>query len=117
MVDRVMAHSDPVCGKPVDPLRARGVAIVDGKTFYFCSTAHRDEFKKDPNKFQNGHSDAVTVPVFGMTCEKCVARVTDALRKLPGVKDVKVDLASNSATLAPALPIDQIAAAVKSAGD
>src|SRR5262249_38185743 len=89
MMDRVMAHTDPVCGKPVDALRARGVAIVDGKTFYFCSTAHRDEFKKDPNKFQNGHSETITVPVFGMTCEKCVARVGDALRKLPGATDVK----------------------------
>jgi Cu+-exporting ATPase len=117
MVDRIMAHTDPVCGMPVDPLRARGVVIVGGHTYYFCSIAHRDEFKKDPEKFQNGHSEGITVPVYGMTCEKCVARVGDALRKLPGVSDVQVDLAHHSARVTPALPIDQIAAAVKSAGD
>ena len=30
---------DPVCGKPVDKLRAPAVAIVAGETLYFCSEA------------------------------------------------------------------------------
>src|SRR5215813_1429984 len=35
---------DPICGKEVDPLRARGVAIADGEHFYFCSVEHKREF-------------------------------------------------------------------------
>src|ERR1044071_7970873 len=27
----------PTCGKPVDPLRARAVAVIDGKIVGFCS--------------------------------------------------------------------------------
>jgi copper chaperone CopZ len=35
--------------------------------------------------------------VGGMTCDNCVQHVTKAVRGVPGVRDVKVDLASNSA--------------------
>jgi len=34
----------PVCGKPVDPLRAGAVAIFDGAFVYFCSEACRSTF-------------------------------------------------------------------------
>ncbi len=39
-----------------------------------------------------------TVRISGMSCEHCVKRVTKALESLPGVKNVKVDLASGTAT-------------------
>lgn len=35
---------DPVCGKPVDPLRARAVGIYAGVTRYFCSQACKAKF-------------------------------------------------------------------------
>ena len=35
--------------------------------------------------------------VKGMTCDNCVQHVTKAVREVAGVRDVKVDLASNSA--------------------
>jgi copper chaperone len=35
--------------------------------------------------------------VKGMTCDNCVQHVTKAVRKIAGVRDVKVDLAANSA--------------------
>jgi copper ion binding protein len=35
--------------------------------------------------------------VKGMTCDNCVQHVTKAVRDVPGVSDVKVELASNSA--------------------
>lgn len=35
--------------------------------------------------------------VKGMTCDNCVQHVTKAVREVPGVRDVKVSLASNSA--------------------
>lgn len=37
--------------------------------------------------------------VEGMTCGKCSATVTSALKKVPGVKSVKVDLAKQEATV------------------
>ena len=37
--------------------------------------------------------------VKGMTCDNCVHHVTKAIQDVPGVKSVKVDLASNSATV------------------
>ncbi len=35
---------DPVCGKPVDALRARAVGIFHGVTHYFCSPECKAEF-------------------------------------------------------------------------
>jgi YHS domain-containing protein len=40
---------DPVCGKEVDPLRARAVGIFGGVTYYFCSQDCKARFK-DPRK-------------------------------------------------------------------
>jgi YHS domain-containing protein len=41
---------DPVCGLMVekDPNLS---AEYDGKTYYFCSNADRDKFKKNPQKY------------------------------------------------------------------
>src|SRR5262245_16287982 len=90
---------------PVDPLRARGVSIVGGQTFYFCSTQHRDEFARNPDKFRGEASrPALRFDIEGMTCEKCVGRVQEAIRALPGVAEVKVDLETHSAAVSP--PVD-----------
>ena len=40
---------DPVCGREVDPLRARAVGIFGGLTYYFCSAEHKVEFARDPS--------------------------------------------------------------------
>jgi copper ion binding protein len=42
-------------------------------------------------------SRIVTFDVKGMTCDNCVQHVTKAVREIDGVRDVKVELASNSA--------------------
>jgi copper chaperone CopZ len=41
----------------------------------------------------------ITLPIVGMTCANCVARVAGALRSVPGVLDVNVDLATERATV------------------
>ncbi|EPR42817.1 Heavy metal transport/detoxification protein [Desulfovibrio sp. X2] len=46
-----------------------------------------------------------TIKVKGMSCQHCVASVTEALSKIPGVSQVKVDLASGTATFAEASPV------------
>jgi YHS domain-containing protein len=40
---------DPVCGKDVDTLRARAVAIFGGVTYYFCSAECKAKYA-DPRK-------------------------------------------------------------------
>jgi YHS domain-containing protein len=38
----------PVCGKPVDPLRAPAVGVRDGKVISYCSRAHALEAETKP---------------------------------------------------------------------
>jgi P-type Cu+ transporter len=44
-------------------------------------------------------SDQIEFPVTGMTCASCVNRVEKALKKVPGVLDASVNLASERATV------------------
>lgn len=46
------------------------------------------------------HSYQTQIPVRGMSCGSCVARVEMALRAVPGVKNVAVNLATETAALA-----------------
>ena len=61
----------------------------------------------------------VTLPITGMTCAACVGHVSDALEKVPGVEDVRVNLATENATLTldgGAPPFQTLADAVQDAG-
>ncbi|MCP3784076.1 MULTISPECIES: heavy-metal-associated domain-containing protein [Micromonospora] len=59
-----------------------------------------------------------TYAVSGMTCEHCVRAVTEELSALPGVDEVRIDLASGTATVTSAapLPVESVRAAVDEAG-
>ncbi|AEG93992.1 heavy metal translocating P-type ATPase [Ramlibacter tataouinensis] len=59
-----------------------------------------------------------TLPVEGMTCASCVARVEKALRAVPGVQDATVNLATQAATVTtgPGVSLDTLRAAVQKAG-
>jgi len=66
------------------------------------------------NQFQT-----LTLPVEGMTCASCVARVEKALKKVDGVENAAVNLASERVTFAfdPAKTnLSQLAATVDEAG-
>jgi copper chaperone len=56
--------------------------------------------------------------VTGMTCEHCVASVTEEVSELPGVRAVSVELATGRLTVeaAPALSDDDVRGAVEGAG-
>ncbi|WP_034297137.1 heavy metal translocating P-type ATPase [Herbaspirillum sp. RV1423] len=60
----------------------------------------------------------ITLDIAGMTCASCVGRVEKALRKVPGVSEVSVNLASEKATLATTadVPVEALIAAVGRAG-
>ena len=50
------------------------------------------------NKVQTNKIEKVTFPVEGMTCASCVARVEKSIRKIEGIKNVSVNLATEKAT-------------------
>lgn len=61
----------------------------------------------------------LVMPIQGMTCASCVAHVEKALRKVSGVRDVSVNLATSNATIQfdPTYPFTQLATqAVQDAG-
>jgi len=47
-----------------------------------------------------------TYAIKGMTCDHCVTAVSSELGQLPGVRDVRVDLAAGTATVTSAEPLD-----------
>jgi copper chaperone len=59
-----------------------------------------------------------TYTVVGMTCDHCVRSVMDEVKKIPGVTDVDVDLASGAVTVTSESDLDTsvVRAAVDEAG-
>ena len=59
-----------------------------------------------------------SLPIEGMTCASCVARVEKALRKLPGVSEVSVNLTTEAASVraAPAIGLADLRGAIEKAG-
>jgi copper chaperone CopZ len=59
-----------------------------------------------------------TYTVTGMTCAHCVEAVTGELLRLPGVRDVQVDLNTGAVTMESdgMVPLDEVRAAVDEAG-
>ena len=55
--------------------------------------------------------------VTGMTCQHCVASVTEEVTDLPGVTEVDVDLASGRLHVVGEVSAEQVQAAVAEAGD
>ena len=54
--------------------------------------------------------------VTGMTCQHCVASVTEEVTELPGVSQVDVDLASGRLHVVGDVTAEQVQAAVAEAG-
>ena len=59
-----------------------------------------------------------TITVTGMTCEHCVASVTEEISELAGVEDVAVALETGEVTITSAEPLDPaaVSGAVEEAG-
>ncbi len=59
-----------------------------------------------------------TYTVTGMTCQHCVASVTEEVLEIDGVTDVAVDLAAGSVVVTSGEPVadDAVRAAVEEAG-
>ncbi|MEO0091556.1 MAG: heavy metal translocating P-type ATPase [candidate division WOR-3 bacterium] len=109
-----MSYKDPVCGMEVTEQAEAGRYEYQGTTYHFCSVSCLKKFKADPEKFlasqklfvpvpyamrKNDGTETVTIPIKGMTCAGCAITIENALRKLPGIDDVGVNLASENATI------------------
>ena len=46
-------HKDPVCGMQIEEADAAGQSDFEGRTFYFCSSACKEQFDADPGRFIN----------------------------------------------------------------
>jgi copper chaperone CopZ len=57
-----------------------------------------------------------TIKIKGMSCQHCVASVTKALSAIPGIADVKVDLAKGEASYEGNLDMEEIRAAISRIG-
>lgn len=57
-----------------------------------------------------------TIKIKGMSCEHCAHIVEKALHEVPGVKEVKVDLKDNKATIDGEATNHELKAAVSGAG-
>jgi len=53
---------DPVCGMTVQPERAAGSYVHEGKTYYFCSPNCLAKFRQDPAAFLIPPSQRMTKP-------------------------------------------------------
>lgn len=42
---------DPICGMHMDPEEAPAVATYNGRSYYFCSDTHKQEFLRDPETY------------------------------------------------------------------
>lgn len=59
---------------------------------------------------------ATTLSIQGMRCEGCATKVEEALREVPGVATVAVDLQHNTAIVEGGGEPDNLVSAVRSAG-
>lgn len=41
-------ETDPICGMQVDPEKAAGQSVYQGRTYYFCSPGCKKKFDEDP---------------------------------------------------------------------
>ena len=57
-----------------------------------------------------------TFDVKGMTCDNCVRHVTEAIRRVPGVTDARVDLTANSAQVTGEFDPAEVCSAVEEEG-
>jgi Cu+-exporting ATPase len=115
MSRRMGMIKDPVCGMEIEEGKAHARREHGGRTFFFCSPKCETTFAADPGKYagelparpmrhvpsattgvREGETGdkRVELPVYGLTCAKCVQAVEKALRAVPGVKRATVNLAS-----------------------
>ena len=115
-------QTDPVCGMQVDEQSAVAQSVFKDKTYFFCARSCKNKFEQSPQEFLSRTFQPVTgqpinklrskhvkdqiaelnrldLPVSGMSCASCVARIEKGLLKAQGVTEAKVNFAAGKATI------------------
>ncbi len=50
-------QTDPVCGMEIEERNAAGQSEYQGRTFYFCSSACKEQFDANPTRFITNESE------------------------------------------------------------
>ena len=103
-------HKDPVCGMTVKKAEAKGSLEYKGETYYFCDPGCLARFKEAPEKFLEGQTismrevkekaDAkgagktVSLPITGMSCASCAAKIEKGITGLSGIVTASVNFAT-----------------------
>jgi Cu+-exporting ATPase len=105
---------DPVCGMTVQIPHAAARSVYAGQPIYFCNVACKERFDLAPERFLRTQGAAqrhplphapeqelkkTALPIIGMSCASCVAKIEKALLNMPGVVDAKVNFATEKATI------------------
>ncbi len=99
---------DPVCGMSIEIPRAAAMSVHQGEFIYFCSDACKTKFDAAPQEYLSTppprpaprqHLKKIELPVTGMSCASCVARIEKGLSRMSGIVDAKVNLATEKATI------------------
>ncbi len=112
---------DPVCGMDVDPGTAPAFVEYQGKAYFFCAEGCKEKFEQDPQKYiiadekaaavqedrevEAGHDISVStgerldLPIKGISCASCVAKIEKGLSQLSGVADARVNFATQRAAI------------------
>jgi len=103
---------DPVCGMEVEIPYAAAMSVYQGRLIYFCNPACKEKFDASPEKFLRVEEEKdkgstmpgewlkkVELPVTGMSCASCVARIEKGLSKMSGIVDAKVNFGTEKATI------------------
>jgi Cu+-exporting ATPase len=107
---------DPVCGMTVEIPHAAAMSVYQGQFIYFCNVSCKEKFDASPEKFlrEEGRVEKeeralptlakealkkVELPITGMSCASCVAKIEKGLSKMSGIIDAKVNFATEKATI------------------
>ncbi len=106
---------DVVCQMDVDAGQAKHTYDYKGETYYFCSAACQKKFESDPERYlspapeESVEEAAVAHPaetkglqrvsreIDGMTCAGCAQTIEKALANVAGVKEARVNFATEKA--------------------
>ncbi len=117
-------EKDVVCGMVVDGKSAAAKVEYQAKTYFFCAHSCQEKFERSPDKYLDGDGgpqDALEVqeaetgeyvpveqqadlkklalPIAGMSCASCVAKVEKGLTQLEGVVEARVNFATEKAAI------------------
>ncbi|HHX4058160.1 TPA: YHS domain-containing protein [Burkholderia contaminans] len=51
-----MKTIDPVCGMQIDSEKAAATEVIEGKTYYFCSSSCHEKFQANRDQYAKQHS-------------------------------------------------------------